>query len=137
MKTTLHTLILIVASLALGMNCVSCFNASGVGWQVTAFGTNAKHVHAGPDGVDVDDMDNATVLKEIVRLGVRYITMVQAVKLLENGVAYLKELNGGKLALYKAGTDRQIGLIDAKSAAEIAKIKETAAAAEAAKAATP
>lgn len=108
----------------------SCVDARGPGWSLTAVGTDAASIEAAASGFHATDLKNSPALKLIADPILRYITVTGAVKMLRDGLAYLKLLDNNRVALFQAGTDRQIGLVQAKSAADIAQLQAAAATAK-------
>lgn len=104
----------------------SCMVARGQNWTFASFGTDAKKVHASADSLDIEELDQSTGMKIVGDVVKKWITMDAAVKMLRDGYAYLKHVSDNKIALYKAGTDRQIGLVNAQSAADVAKLDAAA-----------
>ena len=80
---------------------------------------NGVHVHL--KGYHTRNPDPA-----VTAAVVRYITVEGAVKILRDGYAYLKHLSDNKIALYEAGTKRQIGLVNANSTADVARLDAAA-----------
>jgi hypothetical protein len=133
---TLACSLLGIWAIAAASICTSCINAGGDGsqWHITAVGTDADQIEAAAAGFKAQGMKNSTALKMVVDPVMRYITVAGAVKMIRDGLAYFKVLDNNRVALFKAGTDRQIGLVQAKSAADVAQLDAASRAALAAKA---